>query len=612
MLQTMRSAKFQKFFWSLLAIVFVGGFVFYESSGLWNGRAPVTTTTAVAEVNGETIPYLAYQQAAENAATQEQQRLGRQLTLDERQRLDNQTFDQLVTDVLLRQEYKRRGITVTDQELKDAARTSPPPQLLQAPELQTEGRFDPAKYVRYMSSPQAKQSGVFQYLEAYYRDEVPKEKLYSQIASTVYVTDSRLWAVWQDTHDSAQISFVAFRPAPDTTVAVSDAEVKAYYDAHKSDLELPGRAVVSVVHIPRVVTAADSAATRNRLLALRAEIAGGAKFADVAKRESTDSGSAQNGGLYANYVKGSGFVKPFEDVAFSLAPGELSQPVLTQFGYHLITVDSRKGDTVSLRHILLPIAQSDSSAAITDKKADELARRAAGADDPKKFDDAANALGLLVQRGTAIEGEPLTIGGGYVPSVSAWAFGGTAKPGSSSDLFDAPDGYYLARVDSLHAGGAATLEAATPDIKRELSRKKAIQLLVPQAQKFAAQAAGSTLESASQAVQAALIQTKMFSRVAPVPGIGQLTEVTGASFTLPVGTVSAPITTDNGVYVIRVDRRVPSNRAEFEAQKAQTREQVLNSVRQQRVRDYVEGLRRAAKIDDRRKRIAASVSGQTA
>jgi len=64
--------------------------------------------------------------------------------------------------------------------------------------------------------------------------------------------------------------------------------------------------------------------------------------------------------------------------------------------------------------------------------------------------------------------------------------------------------------------------------------------------------------------------------------------------------------------VIRVDRRVPSNRAEFEAQKAQTREQVLNSVRQQRVRDYVEGLRRAAKIDDRRKRIAASVSGQTA
>ena len=159
MLQTMRSAKFQKFFWSLLAIAFVGGFVFYESSGLWNGRAPVTTTTAVAEVNGETIPYLQYQQAAQSAASREEQRVGHQLTLDERQRLDNQTFDELVSNVLLRQEYRRRGIFVTDQDIKDAARNAPPPQLMQAPELQTDGRFDAAKYARYMASPQAKASG---------------------------------------------------------------------------------------------------------------------------------------------------------------------------------------------------------------------------------------------------------------------------------------------------------------------------------------------------------------------------------------------------------------------------------------------------------------------
>ncbi len=606
MLQTMRSAKLQKFFWSLLAIVFVGGFVFYESSGLWNGRAPVTTTTVVATVNGEEIPYLAWQQASQNAATEEEQRVAHPLTLDERQRLDDRTFNEIVTNVLLRQEYKRRGISVTAAEIQDAARVSPPPQLLQAPELQTEGRFDPAKYVRYMASPAAKQSGVYQYLEQYYREEVPKQKLFEQIAAGVYVTDNRLWHVWQDTHDSAQISYVAFRPSPTANVAVSDDEIRKYYDDHKKDLERPGRAAVSIVRIAREITAADSAAVRNRIVAIRNEIAGGAKFDDVAKRESTDSASAAQGGNLGKYVRGGGFIKPFEDAAYALPTGELSQPVLTQFGYHLIRVDARSGDTLTLRHILLPVKQSDSTATITDRRADELVKLAGTSEDPRKFDDAARRLGLKIDRGTALENEPLTLFGRYVPSVSAWAFGG-AKVGETSDLFEAPDGYYLARLDSLVAGGTPTLEESKVDVRRELARGKALDQLVPEAQKVATAAAGSTLETIASAEKLQVVQSPLFARVSPVPGVGQLTQVSGAAFALPVGAVSAPVRTENGVYVVRVDRRVSANRAEFDAQKTQTREQVLGSLRQQRVRDYLEGLRRKAKIDDRRKRIDTTI-----
>ncbi len=69
--------------------------------------------------------------------------------------------------------------------------------------------------------------------------------------------------------------------------------------------------------------------------------------------------------------------------------GEVSQPVLTQFGYHLIKVDSRKGDTLTMRHILLRIQQSDSSATRSDRLADSLSRMAAAQESPAKFDSAA-------------------------------------------------------------------------------------------------------------------------------------------------------------------------------------------------------------------------------
>ena len=61
------------------------------------------------------------------------------------------------------------------------------------------------------------------------------------------------------------------------------------------------------------------------------------------------------------------FLDAFETAAEALKPGEISQPVLTQFGYHLIRLDSRNGDTLALHHILLRITQSDSDADRTDR-----------------------------------------------------------------------------------------------------------------------------------------------------------------------------------------------------------------------------------------------------
>jgi peptidyl-prolyl cis-trans isomerase D len=394
---------------------------------------------------------------------------------------------------------------------------------------------------------------------------------------------------------------------------VSDADIQKYFDAHKDDFgDRPGRAVLSVTMIPRIPTAADTAAARAKAVAVRNEIVGGAKFEDVAKRESADSASAAQGGSLGKTTKGQ-FVKAFEDAAYALKPGEISQPVLTPFGFHIIRVDEHKGDTISARHVLIPIQQSDSSASASDRLADALAK-AAGSEKPAIFDSVTKALGLKVGHVVAIENEPLVWNGNYVPSLSAWAFGG-ARPGETSDLVDDDRGYYLGRLDSLQAGWSKTsgsqsdkakLAAFRDDIRRELVREKKLDLLIPKAKQItSAVNAGQTLAQAAQSVGATVQQSPMFTRTTPVAGLGQASEAIGAAFGLPVGAVSAPIKTRTNVVVEKVDRRVPADRAAWEKQKDAQRQQYVQRLRQQRVQDFMASLRETAKIEDHRKEIQA-------
>src|SRR3990170_413210 len=583
----MRSAA--KYIWLLMFVAFVGGFLLAETSGLL-GRSPVSTSTAVAKVNGDEISYLAWQNTAASLAQQQEQRSGRGLTMDERRQIDEQAFDEMVNERLLQQEYKRRRIRVTNAEIIEAARYAPPPQFLQAPELQTDGQFDPAKYQRFLTSPGARQQGLLAQLEGYYRAEIPKEKLFTQVAG----------------HDSATVSLVAFRPSvtKEARAAVSAAELQRYYTAHRQEYDRRGRAVLSIVEISRRPTAADSLETRRNVEALRGEIVKGAKFEEVARRESDDSVSGKDGGDLQRGPKGR-FVKAFEDVAFRLKVGELSQPVPTQFGWHLLRVDERKGDTIAVRHILKIIRQGDSAATATDRLADSLARDAASAESPGKFDTAATKLSLLVSRIEASEGAPAEYLGRVVPSASARAFSG-ARVGESSDLFDDEQGYYLVRLDSLLEGGVQPLSAVENDGREAGAREQALDSLVVRARSLTDAAARSTLEAAAAAQGVKVQKEGPFARSTTVASLGFVSEAIGAAFSVPPGTVSAPIRTDAAVYVLRTDRRVNADRKAWEVQLAAQRTQVTRGMRDQRIRLFMEGLRKTAKIDDRRKDIQAS------
>ena len=600
-----------KYVWLLVALAFVGGFLLVETSGLL-GRTTITPTTAVAAVNGREILYTDYQARVQQAIQQQQQQAqGRTLTQDDNRRIENDVFEQMVMQVLLDQEYQRRRIIVTDDEIRMYANEQPPDWITNQAELKTNGQFDINKYHRYLASSYAKQSNLLGVLEQYYRTEIPKQKLFDQIAAGIYVSDADLWRVWRDQRDSAVATFVAFRPTDRAGAkAIADAELRAYFDKHKDEFTHPGRAIVSVLEIPRTVTAADTSAARAKSIALRNEIAGGAKFEDVANRESADTAGGKNGGSLGRGGKNR-FVPEFEKAAYSLKVGEVSQPVLTPFGFHLIRVDEKKGDTLALRHILVAIAASDSATGRLDRKADSLATLAGGAEDPTKFDAAAKKLGLTPIRVVAIEDQPAQAGGRVIPSVSAWAFGG-ARRGETSDLFDDENGYYLARLDSLQVGSKTEPDFASvmDEVRAKVATQHGLDSLATQAKDFVAAIGPNGLEAAAAARKLAPQHTPVFTRSSFVPGLGQVNQAIGAAFALPAGTVGEPIRTDDAIFVLRVDRRVNADSAAWLAQKSIQKQQRLTGMRQQAVQLYMQDLRESAKVEDRRKAISAAARRQ--
>jgi peptidyl-prolyl cis-trans isomerase D len=611
-LQTFRSYG-KYIFWGL-AFTFIGGFVFYESSGLFGRDSGPTLGTTVIKVDGQDVPYGTYQRAIEAAVNTEEQQRGRSLTLDERSQVEKKAYDDLVTEILLEHEYTKRGISVTQEEIVEYAKFSPPPQYARLPELQTNGQFDFEKYQRFLRNPQAKAQGLLAQLEGYYRSTIPKQKLFEQVAAGAFVSDARLWQIFRDSHDSAQVSYIAMRPNGGTPSEITDAQARAYYEAHKPDYQRPGRAAVSVLSIPLAMTASDTTATRDSIAKLRAQIVAAtdqkSAFTDLATRVSNDTASSAQGGDLGT-SNASQFVPTFTAAAKSLSVGEISAPVKTDFGYHLIRLDAKAGDSLSLRHILIAYAINESEASRVSKRADSLFKLAANSDEPKKFDDAAKALGLPVLRATAVDGDPLTVAGRYVPNVSAWAFSG-ARAGESSEMWDDPTGYYVARLDTVRAEGVATFEEVRDEIKDRLAREKVMDEFMTLGRAINQSAAAGGFEGAAQRRALAIEKTSMFARTMQTAGIGGFNEAVGAAFTLPIGATSQPIRTEEGVFVIRVDRRIAADSAAFGKQKEEQRTQVLRGLREQMVRDYLEGLRKGASIVDNRKKLNAAARRQTA
>ncbi|MCH7876477.1 MAG: peptidyl-prolyl cis-trans isomerase [Gemmatimonadetes bacterium] len=599
MMRAMRASA--KWIMGAVAFTFVGYMVFevgMDASGRGSAAPEV-----LAKVNGYKIDDRTFYAALRNEQERIRQERGAiPVSLEEQRALEDQVLEQLVQEIVLRQELRRRGITVSDREVIDAARTSPPPEILSMPQFQTEGQFDLQKYQRFISS--SADPAFLLALEARYRDEIPRLKFFDQITAGVYVSDSELWQMFRDQNDSVTVEALALYPptvVPDSDVTIGEAEIEAYYAAQSDEFERPATAYLSFLTISRRPNAADSAAALERAQSARAEIVDGAEFDAVARRESADSISALAGGDLGDVPHGR-FVPEFENAVLALGPGELSEPVLTQFGYHIIRLESKTDTSFHAQHILLPIELFGDHLDEVESRADTFDLFAAEQDDPGALDDVADRLGLTVAAAPPLlEGTRLQLDGFLIGDAAVWAFGSDIVEGQISPVIETSWAYYIFRLDSLVPTGIPPLDQVRDQVRRAAvsavkeTRTRAL------AQEIAADLeAGMTLEETARRRELSTRTVGPFTRYNPALVFQGVPEAAGAAFAMGVGQTSGPVSGPLGTFFVRPIRKTVADSSVFVTQLERQRIQALQQERQRRVQLVLASLRSAADVQDLR------------
>lgn len=549
----------------------------------------------IGRVNGTPVMYDNYMAAYRSLYDQAQQSQEEPITSQQNRDLEDQAWEEAVNQILIRQELERRGIDVTDEEIRQAARFSPPQDL--RPNFTNEqGQFDAASYQQFLAQLPQEQLLM---LEAYYRDVIPRGKLLRQVSSGIFLSDAELWQRYRDQNERVEIRYVPVNPATrfaDSLFTVSEAEARAYYDEHQDEFEVPARATVKFVVMNKAPTAADTAASLQTARDVRAELEADGEWDAVAARESSDQGSAQSGGDLGVFAKGR-MVAPFDSVVFAGPIGRVLEPVQTSFGYHVIEVQQRWGqDSAQARHVLVPVARTDDSEIRLLTLADSLEDLS----ETVGLDAAATQLGLTVGTQEITAAFPFVTGAGQIGEGSDWAFE-EAAPGDVSPVFENAQAFYALELVSAEEAGILSFEEALPAIESTLIFDKKMARGTEEADRILALVrAGEALPNAAAELGMEVRQAGPFSRVDFVPGVGRQNAAVGTAFGLTVGEVSEAVATPANVFVIELLGREPADSTAWLDQRDQQRAQTVAALQQQRLQEWITALRDAARVVDRR------------
>jgi len=554
-------------------------------------------SNTVGKIDGRSIDARTYETLVQQQVEATQRQGGGSLSLEEMQQIRDQVWEQLVQTSVLEKEYERRDIDATDDEVVEWLRFNPPAEVMRSTEFQSNGQFDVAKYQRWLGSAAADQ--VVPYLEAQAREDIRRAKLFRVVTADVYLSDAALWQHYRDRHETVTMGLTPILPrnaVPDSMVKVTPAEVEAYYKANPGEFERPATAHLSYVALPRLITQADTLAARQRAEELRKEIVGGAPFGEVAGRESADSVSGANGGDLGWFKKAQ-MDPAFGEAAFTLPLKTLSEPVLSSFGWHVLEVTARQGDSAQARHILVPIELSGPNRDRFDARADTLERLAAEQTDPAALDSASRALGLRVGKAQPTQqGGRTQVGPLVVPDAGVWAF--QAQEGETSPLIETTSALFVFRVDSVQKAGVPALASIRPGVESRVRERKKADLARRIAADFLKRVeGGATMEATAKAMSLPYRVFGPYTRTEPpLPNPA----IVGAAFGLPKGARSKVLETGEGMYVLEVIERAPADSAAFVKELDELRADAVRAARADRVRAFMAGLRQQADVVDRR------------
>ncbi len=600
MLRSMR--RNTKIIMLVVAIAFVGLMVFEWGMDMSGRNSPGAGAVGeVGSVNGTAISYQVWTRAFRSLTDQARQQKGSALNDVEIDYIEEQTWNELVTEILIDQEIGRLGIKVTDDEVRMAFQTSPPPWLVNNELFHTDGQFDFEKYRAYFSSP-AVDPLLLSQIEQYYRDILPRVRLYEEVGSGIYVADSELWHIYRDRSEQVQVSYAVFDPETqiaESEVSVTDGELQSYYQEKREDFRQPATALVTLVELTRAAEASDTAAALDRALSLRQEAVDGAEFAELASANSADAASAAQGGDLGWFGRGD-MTPPFEAAAFELEPGQISEPILTDYGYHIIKVAEKEEDRVRASHILLRIEMAVESEERLLATVDRLERVAL----KNGLDAAIDSTGVEGRQVTLTQGSDFVPGIGPFSPAAGWAFHDSTFVGAVSPVYETDQGFHVFELVQRAPESYLTFEDAQASVRRRLLAEKKIETSRWQAEQIAAElASGSSLEEVAASHGMDVQTTDLFSRLDFVPDLGQYNKVIGAAFGSELDKTSGPFESGGRLYFLHVLNRVEANREAFDAGKETLRAQLTMQRRESAVNEWLADLREQADIQDWRRQV---------
>jgi len=582
---------------------------------------------SVAKVDGKPITIDEYQKTYQNLIERYRQQFGNGLNEDmiKMLGLKRQALNQLIDQHVLLQEAKKLDLQVSDDQLAE---------FIQAiPAFQRGGKFDNRVYAQTLTlnhlSPEE-----FEFLQ---RDSIVMDHLRTYIMETVRVSDgeARAWFDWQNTQISldyvhfspdafsdvtltpeakqkffeenrnnyktepkARAQYIRIRPSDITEgVNVTDEEVQSYYDAHRADYQSP--ATVHARHILLKLEPGSKPETveekRKKAEEIMKEARSGSDFAELAKKYSEDT-SKDAGGDLGTFTKET-MVKPFAEKAFSMKPGEISDPVRTQFGWHIIKVEAVNPESVkelaTVKEEVHKKLSLEKAKALANERIEAIYENLYEGDNLKSVADEGKypvqESGLFTQAGPPDVGEPARFAA-IALSLDVMQF---------SEVKDFSDGYYIIQVLEKQAEAPAEFpaveEKVTADLKKKLQDEKARA-----ATEAALEAWKQTADKEEPKPFPNEIKTTgLFKRNAEIQGIGRGAEILRIGFTLseakPVH--EQVIKAENGYYLIRLKEKKAPEEAEFEKEKAQLKRQIVRQKQFETFNTWLGQLRGTTEIE---------------
>ena len=406
-------------------MVFV--FSFFGIEGYFQAR----NETWVAKVDGHEISQQDFTSALNSARQRQMSQPGNTMdaTEFEKPEFKRQVLDQLINQQLLLNLNDKLGVVVPDSALRA--------DIAQTPQFQVDGRFDSNAYLAMLSA-----SGKTpQQYEDEERARLAQFQLIQPIVNTAFATEAEVDAYLKLRLQTRDFQYVELQPPPAPNAQVSDAEIAAWYKSHTAEFMAPEEVSVHYIELDaanmKVDTATDEASLKDRYekeksrftlpeqreaahilikvpanatpaqqkaaLAKAEEIdklakAPGADFAKLAGQYSDDLGSKNQGGDLGWLQKGD--TDPaFENALFSMQKGEISNPVLSPEGYHIIDLeDVRSGQVKPFAEVHDQLA-AEAAKEARDSQYSDLAGKLTDLvyQDPSSLEPAAKALGLTVQ-----------------------------------------------------------------------------------------------------------------------------------------------------------------------------------------------------------------------